>query len=446
MIDAMCDTIGRSVLDKVVTLAQRLRRAGVNVSVGQMLDALRALAVVDLGDRAQIRAALLSTMVKQTEHQAVFDALFRSVFLPAPPVHPESDVAVDPADLDDRLARALHAGDMDALRALADFAVAAFGGLDSEEPSGERYHVRRTLHRLELSRLLSRAVRMAGDDVPVEGLQARVAALEEMVVTETRRRLRPLSDQLDLEPVDGVDDLDFVDASAADLARLREALRPLARRVGARLARQRQRRSSARLDMRRTLRRSLASGGAPIDLVFERRKPVRPQLVVLADVSGSVAEFARFFLVLLHALHAELAHVRSFCFVDGVDEVTHLLATLPDRLEIRHLLLNTRVVDGSGHSDYGAVFQRFTERHSDVLSPRTTLLVAGDARSNGRDPGTGTLDAIRQQVRRLYWLNPEPRQLWDSRDSAMSAYAAHCDAAVEVRNARQLGEFVLSLT
>ena len=167
--------------------------------------------------------------------------------------------------------------------------------------------------------------------------------------------------------------------------------------------------------------------------------------MVLADLSGSVAEFARFFLLLMHALHDELPRVRSFCFVDDVDEVTGLLESLPSGLEVRHLLRTTRIVGDSGHSDYGAVLRRFDEQYGEALGPRTTLLITGDGRTNGRDPRPDLLEGMARTVRRVYWLNPEPRGQWDTRDSVISGYAGACTEVVEARNVGQLTDFVASL-
>jgi uncharacterized protein with von Willebrand factor type A (vWA) domain len=230
----------------------------------------------------------------------------------------------------------------------------------------------------------------------------------------------------------------FVEASRRELAAMRDAVRPLARRLAARMAKRRRSAHHGRLDVRRTLRRGLSYGGVPVDLALRSPKAHRPDLVVLCDVSGSVAEFARFLLTLLHAVHQELPRIRSFAFVDGVDEVTGLLKESPGVLDAHHLLAATDVVGESGHSDYGAVLDRFLERFGDALLPTTTVVVAGDARTNFRDANAEALRALRSRVRKLYWFNPEPEADWDTTDSVMSEYAACCDATFEVGNLRQL--------
>ncbi len=114
-------------------------------------------------------------------------------------------------------------------------------------------------------------------------------------------------------------------ASTTELHALRAAVRPLARKLASRVGRQRRRHRHGSLDVRRTMRRSLDAGGIPLDPAWRRARRTKPQLVMLCDISGSVAEFAHFTLMLLHAMRAELAGLRAFVFVDGVAEVTRVL-------------------------------------------------------------------------------------------------------------------------
>jgi uncharacterized protein with von Willebrand factor type A (vWA) domain len=227
---------------------------------------------------------------------------------------------------------------------------------------------------------------------------------------------------------------------------MREAVRPLARRLAARLAKRRRSEGRGRLDVRRTIRRGLSYGGVPVDIALRRPKTHRSDLVVLCDVSGSVAEFARFLLTLLHAVHQELPRIRSFAFVDGVDEVTRFLEDSPGVLDVHHLLGRTAVVADFGHSDYGAVLDRFLGRFDDALLPTTTVVIAGDARNNYRDANAAALRTLRSSVRRLYWFNPEPAAQWNTTDSVMAQYAPACDTVFEVRNLRQLESAVYRIT
>ena len=172
----------------------------------------------------------------------------------------------------------------------------------------------------------------------------------------------------------------------------------------------------------------------------------RPDLYLLCDVSGSVAEFASFTLTLLQAMTAEFSRLRSFAFVDGVDEVTGHLKDVASFLEVRHVLYRADVVRDDGHSDYGLVFERFVERYGSALDSRSTVIITGDARSNGRPPRVEALRDIAARARRVYLLDPEPVQEWDTLDSIVSVYRPHLAGVFEVRNLQQLGAAVLRIT
>ena len=241
------------------------------------------------------------------------------------------------------------------------------------------------------------------------------------------------------------EETDFLGASPRQLAAMRETIRPLARALATRMARRRRRRDRGRLDVRRTVRRSLSVGGVPIDPVFRHPKVARPDLYVLCDVSGSVAEFASFTLTLLQAMTSEFPRMRTFAFVDGIDEVTGHLKDVASFLEVRHVLYRADVVGADGHSDYGAVLDRFWQRQAGDIDSRSTILITGDARNNRRPPRAETLKALHARAHRVYLLNPEPPDEWDTTDSIVEVYRPYLDAVFEVRNLRQLAEAVLRI-
>jgi uncharacterized protein with von Willebrand factor type A (vWA) domain len=194
------------------------------------------------------------------------------------------------------------------------------------------------------------------------------------------------------------------------------------------------------------VRRSLSSGGVLLDPAFKRPKVARPDLYLLCDVSGSVAEFASFTLTLLQAMTAEFSRMRSFAFVDGVDEVTGHLKDVASFLEVRHVLYRADVIREDGHSDYGAVFERFWERHGHGVNSRSTIIITGDARSNHREPRVESLRELHGRARKVYLLNPEPVRDWNSTDSIVDVYLPALDGVFEVRNLRQLADAVFRIT
>jgi len=227
------------------------------------------------------------------------------------------------------------------------------------------------------------------------------------------------------------------------MAALRRALVPLTRRLAVRLAKKRRRGRRGPLDFRRTVRASLSTGGVPADPRFKVPRPHKPEIVVIADISGSVAAFARFTLHLVHAIAGQFSKVRSFVFIDGIDEVTRFFEGVEDIGEAVHRV-NTEadVVWVDGHSDYGHALEVFWQRWGKDIGPKTTVLVLGDARNNYHASQSWVMKEIEHRARHLYWLNPEPMSYWDTGDSIVGEYGVHCDGVYECRNLRQLEKFV----
>jgi uncharacterized protein len=460
----------------------RLRDANVPVSMVEVLDAFACLRHIDLAERGQLRAALAATLVKRAQDRHAFEVLFDVCFPltagqaagggragertangelvgeagagPEPGGGPDADAGLGGAaegppsdELLRELLEAFQQNDEGALRALASLAVERFGGLQAQPQASERYYMYRILRQLELYRLIQASLAgQAGADGSEreerEELSRRIDDFRRLLAQQIRQRLSArigAEQAAELYRDRQLDDVDFLGANASQLRELRSAVAPLARKLASRAARKRRRRRHGRLDVRRTMRRSLSYGGVPVDPAFRAVHASKPDLYVLADVSGSVVEFAQFTLSLLQAMNEEFAKMRSFAFVDGVDEVTGLLSDGGgDFMDLRGAFARARVVWADGHSDHGNVFSRFAELYGGDLDARSTLIIMGDARNNYREPGLTILRELHSRVRKLYWLNPEPRREWDTTDSLIGLYATCCDQVFEVRNLRQL--------
>ncbi|MBA2281097.1 MAG: VWA domain-containing protein, partial [Acidimicrobiia bacterium] len=362
-----------------------------------------------------------------------------------------------PEQLAELLYRALLEGNQPVLRAVARQAVRRYAGMEPGRPVGGTYYLYRTLRNLDLDGVLDQLMQQTredadGDLTPLEErlerdeFNSRIEELKKEIEAEIRRRLvadrgveamaRTLRKPLP-------EDIDFMHASREELAQLRKALYPLARRLAVRLARKRRHGRKGPLDFRSTVRHSLSYGGVPAEPKFKYPRPHKPEIVVVADISGSVAAFARFTLHLVYAIGSQFSKVRSFVFIDGIDEVTRFFDGVEDITEAVHRV-NTEadVVWVDGHSDYGHAFEVFWSKWGKEIGPKTTVIVLGDARNNYHASQSWVLKEVQRRARHVYWLNPEPHSYWDTGDSIVGEYATYCDGTFECRNLRQLEGFV----
>src|SRR4029453_13626346 len=227
------------------------------------------------------------------------------------------------------------------------------------------------------------------------------------------------------------------------LAAVHRAVTQLKRRIATLGHEQRGRRRSAAVDVRRTMRSSLETGGVPLRLKYRPRRPPRPEIYVLCDVSPSVPSASVFFLSVLHALHDSFRKLRSFVFIERISEVTSAFEHERDFRRIsERISAEGGVADVSGYTDYGRVWLEFLEEIAEDLGPRSTVIVLGDARTNGREPHAEIFGGISERAGRPFWLNPEPKLYWNYGDSVMAAYEPYCDGAFECWTTKHLENFV----
>ncbi|MFF4545102.1 VWA domain-containing protein [Streptomyces sp. NPDC001435] len=443
------------VTERLTGLVGALRAHGVRVGTGETVDAARAVAALGFADRELLREGLAATLLHGTGQRAVFDPVF-DLYFPRRVGAPGTR-STDREELRDRLAAALAADDRDMMARLAAEAVDGLGGYGSS-PESDGWSSYQTLDRLRPQTLLARVrtdVRQrdggAGfaDRLLDDEIRRRIETFRAMVAAEARRRVaerrdRDMIARRAVRPT--ADRVDFLFAGRDQLAELRRTVQPIARKLATRLAARRRRAARGTIDLRRTLRGSLSTGGVPMRPVLRRRRPVRPELVLLCDVSGSVSGFSDFTMLLVQALHDQFSKVRVFAFVNRIDEVTGLLdhgRADPEGLSAR-IRAEATLTGWHGSSDYGVALGEFAERYGDAVGPRTTVFVLGDARTNMSDPNLPAVRRIAERARRVYWLNPEQRSQWGTGDSAAPAYAELVEMH-ECRTARQLGHLVTRL-
>lgn len=470
-----------------------LRSVGLPISISEKIDAAAALGVTDLSDREAVKNGLAVTLVKSSDHESAFDTIFDIFFcsVPAgtsagrasgggtgpagPGEHPAGSGLALPggergadgglgglgdAAIRQLLIDSLAGAEQGTLlqRRLAGIIVERHAEIRPGRAVAGVFYLYRVMVAVNPRHILTQLVEraearntgVAEDQLArrllIEDFERRIASFRLTVEAEIRRRLvtdrgtdavartlrRPLPE-----------DIGFLTAAAAQVDQLRDVLQPLARKLAARIAARRKQRRRGTVDFRATMRDSLSTGGVPIDVRYHGPRPAKPQLVVLADISGSVAAFAAFTLQLTYAMRGQFSRVRCFVFVDGLDEVTSLLERARSLLdvtsEINQLGLGVWL---DGRSDYGNAIETFWQAYGAALRTRTTVLILGDARSNYHAPRAEVLGKIAGRAGQVFWLNPEPSTAWDSGDSVIGQYARHCDEVVECRNLRQLRAFV----
>ncbi len=485
-------------LDLLSGFVTELRRAGLPVSLTEHLDAAEAVKHIPLEDRDGLKYALAATLVKSSAHWRAFETAFEVFFAVRPGggsdgaagdelAEGEGDTeseesggeggrmpgqgrswkgggggeGMTPEELAELLFKSLLSADAAMMNVVARNAVDRYAGMEPGRPVGGTYYLYRTLRNLDLDAVLERLMAQAQaaaaggaltdleERLEADEYKARIDKFRRAVETEIRRRLvedrgaealarsvrKPLPE-----------DIDVMHATRDELAMLHRTLQPLSRKLAVRLARKRRHGRKGPLDFRATMRRSLSTGGVPIEPRFRHPRPAKPEIFVIADISGSVASFARFTLHLVYAISSQFSKVRSFVFVDGIDEVTRFFEGVIDPAEaVARINTEADVIWVDGHSDYGHAFTEFERRWGDQVTSRSSVMILGDARNNYHASQSWVVEDLQARARRVYWLNPEPRDYWGSGDSIVGEYAAHCDDVVECRTLRQLEHFVGNL-
>ncbi len=473
--------------DLLEGFVQELRSAGIPVSLSENIDAAEAVRHIPIEDRLAFKYALAATLIKNDAHWKTFETLFDVYFSLRGQEYslddsddPFGDVDFDedgseqppgeggqgggdgmsPEELAELLYQALLKGDDTLMRAIARQSVKRFAGMEPGRPVGGTYYLYRTLRNLDLDgimeRLMDQAREQRNDDTSSlqerldrDEFDTRIEKLRKEIEAEIRRRLvadrgaEAMAKTL-RKPLP--EDVDFMHASRDEMVLLRRAIYPLTRKLAVRLARKRRHKRKGPLDFRNTVRHSLSYGGVPADPRFRHPKPAKPEIFVIADISGSVAAFARFTLHLVYAISGQFSRVRAFVFIDGLDEVTSYFEGVDDIAEAIHRV-NTEadVVWVDGHSDYGHAFEVFWDTYGKEVGPKTTVMILGDARNNYHASQAWIMKELQHRARKLFWLNPEPKAYWNTGDSIVGEYGDHCDGVFEVRNLRQLERFVDNL-
>src|ERR1700742_898325 len=433
---------------RLLEFADELRNEGVAVGTSELLDAFQALDAISWTSQEDFREALAATLAKSQEDRHVLDVLFERFFFRAVEreavargMREDSFDGAEGLDLDalrERIRDALREGNEGDMRDLARLAIAAFGrqGEGSGVVGVDVQRIRRTLG---LKGERPGADEPDSDAVPRDEL----ARFEQLVRRELERQMIERTQALPPSKPLREFDRALPTNAAQDLSQVHKVVAQLKKRLASHGREHRGRRRSWQVDVRRTMRASLQTGGVPLELKYRPKRPRRPELYVLCDVSTSVTSASVFFLSVLHALHDQFRKQRSFVFVERISEVTDVFRRERSFEAVsRRIATDAGVADVSGYTDYGRVWLEFLDTVVDDLDPRSTVIVLGDARTNGREPHAAAFVNVAERAGRTFWINPEPKLYWNYGDSVMSAYEPYCDGVFECWTTKQLETFV----
>jgi uncharacterized protein len=441
---------------QLLGFAEELRQEGMALGTSELLDTFEALQHVSWTRQADFKEAMAATLAKSPEDRRIFELVFERFFFRAAEAEASrqnisesaagqgagSDLELDLDALRQQIAAALQEGSDAQLGDLARLAIAAFGRGEGSGVLGvDVQRIRRALGlRTEPQPDLP------PDDPRRQGVpREQLRRFEAHLRKELERGL--IERTASLPPKRPLSDLDraLPTGPIQDLAAVHRVVAQLKRRLATQGHELKGRRHHAHVDVRRTMRASLQTGGVPVELKYRPRRPRRPEIFVLCDVSTSVTSASTFFLSVLHALHDSFRKLRSFVFIERISEVTEVFERERDfRAASEAVSKDAGVADISGYTDYGRVWTEFLALIEDELHPRATVIVLGDARTNGRPPREDVFAAITARAGRTFWLNPEPRLYWNYGDSVTAAYAQYCNA-FECWRTDQLEEFVKAL-
>jgi uncharacterized protein len=446
--------------DNIHRFFRAARGAGVRISPAESIDAMRAVASVGVADRNLLRDTFLLTLAKSADEKRALGDCFDLFFAPPRPLQPANDAssandAPSPPESSAEMAEAASANSLGPLAQMllnpdpSAIAAAIATASSAAALSEIRYFTQRGLFSSRILDLMG--IQRLRDDL--DDLTAINPALAEQLAAATdalRDNVRDaVSQALLLFGREEAENLRNEILRNAPLARIeprqveqmRALIRQIARRLQERYSKPRKRQRRGHLDVRRTIRRNAAWGGIPFLTAWKRRHRDKPKIVALCDVSGSVARVSDFFLLLIHSLHEVVSDVRSFAFSGHLIEVSEILESNDPEAAMQEIMSKV----GFGSSDYGRSLVDFERQWMDSVTPQTTVIVLGDARSNNLDPRADILRRISERCKRLVWLNPEGRISWGFGDSEMPRYQTFCTLTRQCATAQQLERAVADI-
>jgi uncharacterized protein len=418
--------------DAILEFIADLRTAGVRISVAESLDAMRAVAAAGI-ERRRMREALAAALIKEEADRTIFDETFARRFAGVPP-NPRAARRSkgERTGMHGSSGGPSESAASDAPRDRRDDDEAPAGAAPARKPSPR--------DRDSPQQLLSSAQESASEDTsngetadPNDGGSDSAAKSSPETIAAGHVESRAEAEAPGIEAgraaaLRKIERMPFANYSDLEFETARDALAALKRRFRLRMSRRLRIANAGRIDFRRTIRASLQHGGALGDLRFRVRRPRHIDLLILADISGSVKYASTLMLEIVAGAAACFRRVRSFVYIDRLAEAG---------FEDGHLAM-TPPLDFYARSDFGRVLAELWNRRAALISRATVIVIMGDGRNNRRPARADLLRDLARLSRATLWLIPEPQVRWSTGDSAIRQYARECSALISCENLREL--------
>jgi len=449
----------------LLRLLRVARGAGVRISVAEAIDAFESANAVGYADRQALKDALTLTIAKSVEDKQLFEQCFETYFkrentalsgnlaerLPPPVPKPgeggegeAQGMGGEGQGAQSQLGRLLLEGGLAGLAAAMERAAEAAGATNITLFTQTNLYARRILDRMGLAELEREITRLRGEGNTelADRLAKARAALGEQARAYMERQLALFAQGTTREIREGaLRQINLSQLDRRDIQRMRQLIREMAKKLAERYSRKRYRDRRGVLDTRRTIRKNMVFDGVPFRTVWKRERIDKPRVMALCDVSGSVANVARFLLMFLYSLHDVLADLREFAFSSHLIDVSAILRRENSDDAITKILEAV----GFGSTNYGKSLEDFCGMALKSVNRQTTVIILGDARGNRNEPRVELMGDIFNRAGRVIWLNPEPQPLWGTGDSDMYRYAPFCSQMMTCNTIAQLERIVEEL-
>jgi hypothetical protein len=422
---------------QISNFIRALRSADVRVSTGEALDAARTVAMIGYDDRLLMKDSLACVLAKSESEKLIHDRLFELYFSAAPAGSAAPDASAgnddgasdeDPKDAAERLSQLTQPGNEQALATAIERAAEAAGLNDIRFSTQVAYFAQSMIRAMGGEQLQARLLEaLQGRTPDADAVAQRLIDVRRALTMAARERAErafqifgAAETEKFRDEVAATKRLSAIEAS--DMARMKQLVMKVAKRLAVKHSRRRKRTQRGLLDVRRTMRANAGVDGVPFNVIWRQKKKDRPKILVICDVSGSVALYVRFLLLLLYSMKEAIPDLNAFAFSYRLKAVDDILETMEFDAAIKKILREI----GLGSTSYGQAFSDFKMEHEHKIDRRTTIIILGDGRSNYGDPRIDLFRDFASRAKRVIWLNPEGRSLWGTGDSVIPRYEPFC--------------------